>query len=419
VRIWDTTSKQLKTALAPQASAILSLSFSPDGKMLASGTSDGSVALWDLSTNQQSPARLAHRMAVRSISYSPDGTTLATAGDDGTIKLWDVAIERPRTVFPGSQSVGWNLAFSPDSSELAFSHDSLDDTDDSVKIWDVKRGAVRLSLRGTSNRFGAFIGMAYSPDGKSFAASYYHGMRLWDPSTGRETAEFPTPSSPSPGATAWSVAYSPDGQMLVSADGNGDIRLWEVSTGKKRQVLQGHVGIVYCVRFSDDGTTLASGGEDRTVRLWDVRSGRELATLRGHPENVWSLDFSPNGKTLASAGGFVRVWDTTSAKERVTLRPPPNSPRPQCLAFSPDGKTLAVGEIPGGLTLWDTQSWYARATFSWHWAGIAAIAFSPDETMLATASFDGTVKLWTAASEAEVQAQSSAANASEFSRQHE
>jgi WD40 repeat protein/tRNA A-37 threonylcarbamoyl transferase component Bud32 len=214
-----------------------------------------------------------------------------------------------------------------------------------------------------------------------------------------------------------SVAFAPDGHILATAGKDGAVRLWDPATGRQRRTLRGHTAEVFAIAFAPDGRTLASGGREGAVRLWDAASGDELATLRGHPDGVGCLAFAPDGKTLATAGSYwtigvgtpfgqftpaghreqgeVKLWDTARRQELLTL--PRLRGRVLSLAFSPDGKTLALGSSGGLVHLWDVSARRERAVCSGHKGPLFAVAFAPDGKTLATGSWDGTTRLWQAA----------------------
>jgi dipeptidyl aminopeptidase/acylaminoacyl peptidase len=197
---------------------------------------------------------------------------------------------------------------------------------------------------------------------------------------------------------------------VATASFDGTIRLWDLSTGKKRRTSRGHEGGVHSVTFSPDGKTLASGGRDMVVRLWDVATGREVRKLEGHEKtrsygDVSAVAFSPDGKLLASAGSHdrtIRFWDTATGRERRRVRQDGTS----AAAFSPDGKTLAAGGWDGKIHLWEVGTGREMRVIepqrdSGEGPYIDAVAFSPDGRTLATGSHDETARLWDVATGAE------------------
>jgi dipeptidyl aminopeptidase/acylaminoacyl peptidase len=189
-----------------------------------------------------------------------------------------------------------------------------------------------------------------------------------------------------------SLAYAPDGKTLALALYDGKVRLIDASTGKEKQVLQGHKNGVNCVAFSPDGQTLASASLDQTAKLWDLKSGKEKMTLRGHTEYVLCVAFSPDGRTLGTCsgtsthpqtGGNAKLWDVSTGKDKATL-PSPQMPI-EYLAFSPDGRTVATASWDGSVKLWDAESGNPTGSIAAHVQGGFAVQFSQDGKMLATA----------------------------------
>jgi WD40 repeat protein len=198
------------------------------------------------------------------------------------------------------------------------------------------------------------------------------------------------------------VAFSPDGETLASASLDKTIRLWDVATGQERAALKGHTNRVHTVAFSPDGKTLASGsggwdapggGFRGEIKLWDVQRGQERATLQDHTGGVYCLAFSPDGKTLAGAGtyrrwwfprfcfrGEIKLWDLATGQERITLQG--HAAEVDCLTFSPDGQTLASSGRDHTVRLWDVFTGQERARLK----GGGPLAYSPDGKTLASGS---------------------------------
>ncbi|MBD2413670.1 CHAT domain-containing protein [Nostoc calcicola FACHB-3891] len=369
--------------LKKHTSFVNSVSFSPDGKTLASGSWDNTVKLWDVNTGREIKTFNGHTSIVTSVSFSPDGKTLASASSD-TVKLWDVNTGREIKTPNGHIFFVNSVSFSPDGKTLA---SALEDK--TVKLWDVNTGREIKTLNGHT---GSVNSVSFSPDGKTLAsASYDKTVKLWDINTGREIKTLIGHTK-----SVESVSFSPDGKTLASGSWDNTVKLWDVNTGREIKTLNGHTGSVKSVSFSLDGKgkTLASGSWDNTVKLWDVNTGREIKTLNGHTFFVKSVSFSPDGKTLASASGdkTVKLWDINIGREIKTLNGHTESV--ESVSFSPDGKTLASGSWDNKVKLWDINIGREIKTLNGHTKSVESVSFSPDGKTLASASGDKTVKLW-------------------------
>jgi WD40 repeat protein len=283
---------------------VWSVAFSPDSKMLATGTDDGPsknpVKLWDAATGKELFGLPGHDALVTAVAFAPDGKTLATASYDFTVKLWDLTTRKVRATFGGNTKPVRAVAWSPDGKLVAAVADDF-----TLRLWDAATGAALKPFAWPGKR--RVRAVAYSPDGQTIVAGcedgrllFLHAKTLKEQRSLRDESEI------------WCLAFSPDGKTLAMGNRLGQIRLLDGSTGASLRSCRGHTMGVKAVSFSPDGRTLASGSTDKMVKLWQVATGLELATLPEHGHHVNTVAFAPDGKTLASGShdGVVKLWKT-------------------------------------------------------------------------------------------------------------
>jgi WD40 repeat protein len=399
VRLWDAnTGRELRTFKVAGIN-VFTLAFSPDGATLVTGGGgNDQVEFWDVATakpvaavgttgGQPSPPKnIRTGGAVLSVSFSPDGQILAVASYDRTVKLYSSDTLQLVNTFKGHNLAVDSVSFSDNGRLLA-----TGGRDGIAKLWDV--GVPQepgFSARGVP------LDIVFSPDGCCLATAEFHqsAVKLWDVTTRKELRSFEGHKG---GANA--MAFSPNGQRLVTGSAEeGAVKLWDVATGQEILTFKGHTGGIQQVAFSPDGRHLASGSADNTVKLWDVATGQEIATfiipVNGLLELGLSVMFSPGGQFLAvgSDDKTVRFWDVITRQEAFTLRQPKEV---SAIAFSRDGKNVAAGLVDGQVRLWDLSTRKESLTLKGHVSAISKLAFFPDGKRLASAGGgDNTVKIW-------------------------
>ena len=270
--IWNTVTGGTEGTLSPHKGKVWSVSYSPDGKLIATGSD--AVRIWDAKSRSilRSIAAPGPAGVIREVAFSPDGASLASVGDDGHARLWNVSSGALIHSFVinesgcESESVGRQdaaecpemrgVAFSPDGTRLATAN-----ADSTATVWEIASGKLIQTLVGHND-------------------------------------------------VVWKVAFSPDGRYIATASHDGTAILWSAATGKEISVLSGHGGKLWGVAFSSDSKLIATASSDKTARIWNVETGREVLVLMGHSATVNRVAFSPDNKRLATSSedGTARLY---------------------------------------------------------------------------------------------------------------
>ncbi len=379
VKVWTSYGKEI-ASLDRHKGPVYSVSFSPKGEIIASGGKDGTIRLWDRKGYEMATLT-GHLGAVNSLSFSGNGEIIASGGVDGTIKLWNLEGGELLSI-PAHEDKIYSVSLSPDGKTIASAGE-----DNTVKLWKVEgnsppKGEIIATLEGHRERV---FGVSFSPDGKTLAsASWDNTVKVWSVDGG-EIGTLRGHEAP-----AIAVRFSPDGKTIASASADGIIKLW-TSYGRPIATLKGHTDWIADLSFSPDGKTIASAGADRTIKLWSVEEAK-LPVLQGHQSVVRGVSFSPTGRAIATASfdGTVKIW-TADGKEIRTLRG--HTRGVSDVTFSPNGTVVASASADGTVKLWNVDDGSSLALRG-HQGEVNSVSFSGDGTIVASAGADRTVKLW-------------------------
>ncbi|MBL1108772.1 helix-turn-helix domain-containing protein [Streptomyces sp. 5-8] len=374
----------VRQRLTGDAGPVEAVAFSPDGRTVAAGGSDGTILRWDTGTGTaRTPLRTRAR-GVRTIAYGKAGHLLVAGHTGGTLRLSNPTRRKVWTVTDHAET--GPVAFSPDGRTVAVAS-----SDGTVRLRHVATGALRATLLGFTD---TATMIAYSPDGRLLAAGGSDGViRVRDLSRGTtRTIRFTRPGAPV------SIAFSPNGKLLAAGDELGDVQLSDTGTGSLHARFTGHKGPVRAVRFSPDGRLLATGSADDTARLYDVTTGESRAVLKGHTGGVTSVSFSPDGTVLAtgSRDRTVRLWDTRRGAARASWK---TADTATSMVFTTDGRALETGDAAGGVSTWDTAGQRTHGTRTVVSSALAtSVSLPPDGHVIAALTdADGrTVQVWDA-----------------------
>ena len=434
------TGEQIDT-LRGHRDVVRRLTYSPDGKSLASVDDRGFVKVWNVATGIERLSFHAHSHLIFDIAYNQDGSRLVTAGgqftmhgDSGEVKLWDVASGAKYREFRTNQGAFYAAALCPDGRRVVTGGE-----DAAVRVWDIASGQETLRLRGHTE---AVWGLTFSPNsGRLYTASADHTVRVWDGTPVDADANPDLTTLDGHGDRVTSIAFSHDGLLLATASMDGTIRVWDAVKKLLLRDLSISSGKVQSVAFSPDSRRLASGvwrrwgdeTESGMISIWDTQTWEEIERPHLDTVGVLGVVYSPSGRSLLAAADHAAVVLDVSTGEKLWSMPhsslvtsvafsqsdllaladangvvtvcagssgrvlrelPAHHGRVFCVAFSSDGRLLATAGADGAIHIWGTAEWGQLPSPRGHEGGTYGVAFAPDNRRLASGGNDGAVRIW-------------------------
>ncbi|HEV3445664.1 MAG TPA: WD40 repeat domain-containing protein [Gemmataceae bacterium] len=384
IHLYDTSSGEEIRALSGHEDGLtMSLAFSADGKLLASGGYDNLVRLWDVASGHEIQKLAGHEKCVYALAFAPDNTTLVSHSEDRTVRVWNLHTGKQRASLPAPPASFSTFALSADGTQMAVANE-----EGAIRVWSLATLKVVHTVPGAAKQVRC---LAFSPDGRALASGHGDGtIAVWQVAAGKPVARWQAHAF-----MVKTLAFSPQSKLLVSgAFWECGVRLWEAATGKEVQPLPGHHAMVDLLVYEPDGKGLITGSHDKMLWGWDLASGQSRPWLDWRSLSMDRFALPPDRKMLATweySPGCIRLRSPVRPGEGRLLgtfesRPTKIPTRP--LTFSPDGKRLAAICRDGVLRQWDAVNgvllWENRVR-----TNLGAIAFSPDGKMLASASWAG------------------------------
>jgi WD40 repeat protein len=429
-RIWDAHSGEELRVLSGHSGGVNHATWSPDGKQILTAGDDHSVRIWDVDSGEEVKTFEGNDLGVRTANWSADGSQILSASGD-VIILWDaqtgeqlfqkllsaagldplvsqivrnygqfnptgdqIATKYGNAVIivnshtgeeinrRGSQAGVSNSAdWSGDGNWLLTAHDL-----NSAIIWDIQTGGLIKELRHTASVEHA----SWKHDESQVATVTQNGIvHIWEPQSGRILHKWQANFSP-----LWSVEWSPDGERILTAGGDGVARIWEIGTPGQGKPIE-HPGLLSTASWSPDGRFILSASAWMAY-IWDVASSQEVIRFRDHFSQVNAAAWESNGERVISgdANGTAIIWDANTGEQLHKMQG--HTQAINTVAWSPDGRWAITGSLDRTARIWDTESGEQVNSLRGHSGSVLSASWSPDNKLIITTSADNTAVIWQA-----------------------
>jgi WD40 repeat protein len=382
LRLLDSQTGDVIAQFEGHTATVVSVGFSPNGQQILSASRDNTLRVWDLEADVAEAAKPSecHQQQINTLAVSPDGKRIASGSSDGTVRVWDSITGSPiASPFRGQTVDVMCVAFSPDSKRIVSTEDKT------VRIWDSESGNI-LAGPFHGHPFSVFF-VAFSPDGTRIVSSCKAELRVWDSNTGAML------SGPFKHHNISCLAMSPDGKQVVSDSLEGHPRVLNLETGVIVTLVQPKTfGDPISIAFSPDGERIISA-QDSTVWVWNSKTGAVVCQpLRAAGNTMWVKSGDPTDDTYFEKFERVSFPDPDWSPGSMGLKMPAGI---TAIGFSGDGKHFVSGSNDLAVRVWSFEPCVQTAgPFVGHTERITSIAFSGDHEQIVSGSSKGTLIVW-------------------------
>jgi WD40 repeat protein len=382
VRVWDavTGTGQHAPRIHPSWDQGLSVAFSPENTCIASACFGNTVTVFvlDAATGAQRIASEDSKGRL-CVTYSPNGRWIATGTRDGSIEIWDAATGTKQHVTRSHRDWVRAVAFSSDSRLVVSGSE-----DHTIQVWDLSNDITH------PDRTAAIRIVAFSPDGTMVLLCTDQTTHVRHTTTGAQLYTLEDHGH------VYDAAFSFDSAFVITGSDDKTVRVWDAATGKQHRVLRGHQTSVISVATSSNSHLIASVCEEYTVRVWDAMSGIQLHEISSSDRVLGSyVTLSPGNRLVAAncAWGGALVWDVATGIRQKWITPKDLSR--VGVAFSQDGQ-WAAGAARANVHVWEVATGALRHVMRGHSVAITSIEFLPRSSLIASRCTDNTIQVWDA-----------------------
>ena len=383
VGLWDITTSKYVQQLIPTAKNILSVTISPNEKIIMTKTdTDGSIFLWDVVTGKEL-FHLSKNDRLMSASWSKDGTRIVGSGLHKSY-VWSATTGALTFELTGHNSWVYNAIFSPDGKKIITSGKDL-----SIKIYDAANGLLLHNLQGHRAKIN---GLSCSPDGKQLVSTSDDRTAItWNLEKGSMVNQ-----SAGAGNEVYFAKLSADGKYMITASADNHAIVWDMEAGKIKHILKGHSNWIYFADFSKTNQWIVTTSTDKTAKVWSLQTGSLLQTLQGHSDvvNAAQFDAAQTKLVTASDDKTAKLWDLATGKLMFTFS---HTEQVKTAVFSPDGKDVLTASFDKTAKIWNVATGQLSTTLLGHQSMLRTASYSADGKYIVTASGDETAKVWDAA----------------------